>query len=563
MRFSEFSYERPNLALFKEDFYQQIEAIKHAEQASQAKEAIQHIQTIQGKIETLSTLVSIRNSIDTKDTFYEEETSFWDEQLPVITEWDTDYYRAVLNSPFLAALEDVFPPTLVKMAENALKTFHPDIISLLQEENKLATAYDKLVASAEIDYKGKTYNLSGLGKFSQSIDREERKTVQALISQFFESHMDQFDRIYDDMVKVRDKMAKQLGFKDFVEMGYARMNRLDYDRNDVEVYRKEVLTHVVPVAQDYFRAQQDRLGLDHLYYYDLAIEFKDGNATPKGTPEEILAHAVQMYHELSPETGKFIDFMTEHELLDLVTKPGKRAGGYCTYINDYKSPFIFSNFNGTSHDVDVLTHEAGHAFQVFESRWIPTPELTFPTYESCEIHSMSMEFFAWPWMSLFFEDQTEKYKYSHLGSAITFLPYGVLVDHFQHEVYEHPTMTPAERRAKWRELEAQYVPWKDYADNTFLSQGGFWFKQGHIFSSPFYYIDYTLAQMCALQFWQRNHVQKDPNAWADYLNLCQAGGTKSFLQLVALGHLKSPFEAGNLKEVAQDVHDYLVDHELK
>ncbi|MGY4104857.1 M3 family oligoendopeptidase [Ignavigranum ruoffiae] len=558
MKFSEFPYRRPDLEAVKADFDQHIEQIKQANQAKDIKNAIKNIQDLQTMIETQATLASIRNSIDTRDAFYEEEMAFWDEHLPIIQEWVTSYYKAVLDLANLEDYAELFPATLVKMAENSIRVFDPKIIPLLQQENKLTTEYDKLIASAAIEYKGQTYNIPGLGKFMQSTDRRERQTVNELLAQFFADHEEDVDRIYDELVKVRNQMALDLGFKDFTEMGYARMNRLDYNRSDVEVYRQEVLKYVVPVAQAYYQRQQERLGLSELKYYDLPIEFEDGNATPEGTPEEILDAAIKMYSELSPETSEFIDFMVKHRLMDLVTKPGKRAGGYCTYMPDFNSPFIFSNFNGTSGDVDVLTHEAGHAFQVYESRWISAPEIVFPTYESCEIHSMSMEFFAWPWMELFFGDQTDKYKYAHLGGAITFLPYGVLVDHFQHEVYEHPQWTPAERKQRWRELEQMYLPWKDYDGNDFFERGGFWFKQGHIFSSPFYYIDYTLAQMCALQFWQRNHVEEDASAWSDYLELCQVGGTKSFLELVALGHLKSPFETDSLKHLAADVDQYLL-----
>lgn len=560
MKFQDFTYERPNLEEAKAAIFEQIDLIKKDENVDAVKAAVEAIQKVKRDINTNQELAMIRNSIDTNDEFYEKEMEFWNEQGPVINEWITEYYRATLDSQFLKDIEDIFPQTLVKMAQNSLKTFSPEIIPLLQQENKLTTKYSKLVASAEIPYKDKVYNIPGLGYFAQSEDRQERKIVHELIGKFFSEHQDEFDQIYDDMVKVRHEMATKLGFKDFVEMGYARMNRLDYSRQDVEVYRKEVLEHIVPISQDYFNRQQERLGLDEMKYYDLTIEFPDGNPDPVGTPDDIVDAAVKMYHEMSPETGEFIDFMVEGDLLDLVTKPGKQQGGYCTYIPNFKAPFIFSNFNGTRGDVDVLTHEAGHAFQVFNSRWIMSPEIVYPTYESCEIHSMSMEFFAWPWMENFFQDQTEKYKYSHLGGCVTFLPYGVLVDHYQHEVYEHPEMTPEERRQTWRKLEQQYLPWKDYDGNEFFENGGFWFKQLHIFNMPFYYIDYTLAQMCALQFWQRNHVQEDPTAWEDYMNLCKVGGTKSFLELVELGHLRSPFEPGSLKSVADDANAYLLAH---
>ena len=287
------------------------------------------------------------------------------------------------------------------------------------------------------------------------------------------------------------------------------------------------------------------------------MEYLDGNATPKGSPDELVAQAQKMYQELSPETGQFFDFMVEHDLLDLLAKEGKDTGGYCTYIADYQSPFIFANFNGTSADIDVLTHEAGHAFQVFRSRWIQSPEVIWPTYESCEIHSMSMEFITWPWMESFFKDQVNKYKFSHLASALFFLPYGVLVDHFQHEVYEHPDMSPEERKATWRRLTDLYLPDRDDSESEFLSRGGFWFRQGHIFASPFYYIDYTLAQVCALQFWKRTQVDQDPAAWEDYLRICDLGGTKTFLQIVEAARLQSPFKEGALESTITAAMSYL------
>lgn len=557
MKFSEFDYQRPNLEEVKNGFLLNIEALKEATTAKAALEAVKAIQTIQKSLETQGNIASIRNSIDTRDAFYEEEMAFWDENTPVIEDWQNDYYKAVLASDFKVQLSEHLSEPFIKMAENSLKVFDAKIIPLLQTENKLSTEYSKLLASAQIDYKGEVYNLAGLAAFQQSTDREERKTVTTLISNYMSENLETLDRIYDDLVKTRHQIALDLGFKDFVEVGYLRMNRLDYGRKDVEVYREEVLNYVVPLANDIFKRQANRIGISDMKHYDLPLEYEDGNATPIGTPEEILQAGVKMYHELSTETGEFIDFMVEKNLLDLVTKPGKSGGGYCTYIPDYKAPYIFSNFNGTSGDVDVLTHEAGHAFQVYQSRWVETPEVIWPTYESCEIHSMSMEFIAWPWMELFFGDQTPKYKYSHLASSVTFLPYGVLVDHFQHEVYENPNMTPVERRQTWRELEKQYNPWKDYDGDDYFENGGFWLRQGHIFGSPFYYIDYTLAQVCAFQFWKRTQVDHDDTAWQDYLEICQLGGTQSFLEIVETAHLKSPFEKGNLEAVIASIRDYL------
>ncbi|MBM9832237.1 M3 family oligoendopeptidase, partial [Enterococcus faecalis] len=421
--------------------------------------------------------------------------------------------KALVDSPYRKELADVLPETFFMSAENQLKIFSPDIIPLLQKENDLVNQYEKLIASAEIPFQGSVYNLSQMGPFAQATDRATRKAAADATTAFFVDNEDQFDSLYDQLVKTRDQIAKTLGFKDYVEYGYYNMNRFDYNRDMVKTYREEIKTHVVPLVESLYQRQAERIQVPSLKHYDAALEFLDGNAIPQGDPDFIINHGIKMYHELSPETGEFIDFMVEHDLLDLVAKKGKRTGGYCTYLPDFKSPFIFSNFNGTSADIDVLTHEAGHAFQVYQSRWIENPESIWPTYETCEIHSMSMEFITWPWMEGFFGSQVDKYKFSHLAGTLYFLPYGVLVDHYQHEVYENPDMTPAERKATWRRLEKEYLPYRDYSESADLDRGIFWFRQGHIFASPFYYIDYTLAQVCALQFWKRTQVDRDETAW--------------------------------------------------
>jgi len=242
--------------------------------------------------------------------------------------------------------------------------------------------------------------------------------------------------------------------------------------------------------------------------------------------------------------------------MDLVNRKGKAAGGFCTMFNSYRAPFIFANFNGTLGDIDVLTHEAGHAFQCYESRGFEVEEYFFPTMEACEIHSMSMEQLTYPWMNLFFGDDTDKYKFVHLSANILFLPYGVAVDEFQHIIYENPDMSPAERKKVWLDMEKKYRPWVDYDGIDYLEQGGFWQRQAHIYRSPFYYIDYCLAQVCALQFWSKS--EKDfTSAWQDYLRLCKAGGSQSFLGLVEIANVKSPFDKDLFGELFGELEAYL------
>ncbi len=555
MIFSEYPYQRPDLEKFKKDMEENIALVGENESLETEIKAIKRINELDDEVSTMFVLVSIRNSLNTKDEFYEKEQEFLDENGPVLRQYSHMLTQKMLKSKHREGLEKEFGSLLFKQAEIEQKTFKPEIIPYLQKENKLSTEYSKLTAGAQIEFDGGIYNLSQMAPFLTHKDRETRHRAQLAVSRFFADNEKEIDRIYDDMVKVRTEIAHKLGYENYVQLGYDRLGRTDYDYKDVKTYRDQIYADIVPLVTELTARKAKRLGIENPKSYDLALSFLSGNPTPKGNRQWMVERASKMYHEMSAETGDFFDFMIEHELLELDAKPGKSGGGYCTYIPKYRSPFIFANFNGTSHDADVLTHEAGHAFQIYSSRDLD-PAYRWPTMEAAEIHSMSMEFLAWPWIDSFFEEDTAKYKFNHLAGSVSFLPYGVLVDEFQHEVYLHPEMTPDERKATWRNIEKKYRPSLDYGDDAFMEKGTYWFRQGHIFGSPFYYIDYTLAQVCAFQFWvasQENHAK----AFENYLALCKLGGSKSFLGLVDAAHLKNPFVSGTVKEIVKNIKAYL------
>lgn len=555
MKFQDYPYERPNMEQFARDFAVLIEQFAAAATLEEQDEAMSAINAARREVSSMLTIARIRHSIDTSDPFYKGEQDYIDEQSPIYQGLITDYYKALADSKFRPQLEAKWGRQLFATAELSQKTFNPIIVEDLKEENKKSSEYVKLVASAKIEFDGQERTLSQLSPFMQSTDRETRKRATDARYSFFEANETVVDDIYDQLVRLRTQIAQKLGYRNFIELGYARMHRTDYGPEQVAQFRKQVLEHIVPAASELSERKRIRLGLDSLRYYD-GLSFLTGNPKPKGDPEWIVAQAKKMYAEMSPETDEFFRFMLDNGLMDLESKPGKRVGGYCTYIGTHKAPFIFSNFNGTSHDVDVLTHEAGHAFQSYMSRDLAVPEYLHPTLDACEIHSMSMEFLAWPWVDSFFKEDTDKYKFSHLGSAITFIPYGVAVDEFQHIIYENPDMTPAERKQTWRDVERKYVPSRVYDDMPFLERGGFWHQQQHIFKSPFYYIDYTLAQICSLQYWKLAKDDRD-SAWASYLKLCRAGGSESFTQLVKLAGLRSPFEEGCIAPIIGDIRAWL------
>jgi len=556
MNFNDYKYERIDIDAVKKQFEKLIESFSKADSAEKQSKIMDEVINLRNHIDTMITLVSIRHSINTADDFYDKENDYYDEISPLLYGFTTDFYKALVTSKFRKELEDKYGKFLFDQAECSLKTFNEEVIPQLQEENKLSSKYDKLIASAKIPFDGEERTLSQMVPYTQSKDRNVRKDAAKKVAEFFSAHKNDFDDIYDKLVKVRTEIAHKLGFKNYVELAYARLRRLDYNAQDVAGYRKQVLENIVPLHSELRERQAKRLGIDKLKFYDEPIKFNSGNADPHGDPEWILNHGKTMYRELSKETDEFFTFMTENNLLDLLSKKGKNSGGYCTYIPDYKSPFIFANFNGTAHDVDVLTHEAGHAFQVYESRGYEVPEYLWPSYEACEIHSMSMEFLTWPWMGLYFENDEDKYKFIHLSEALLFIPYGVTVDEFQHWVYENPEATPEERRNKWLETEKKYLPTRDYGEIDELKEGIFWFRQGHIFGTPFYYIDYTLAQVCAFQFWIKSRENRE-KAWEEYLNLCRLGGSKPFFELMKAANLKNPFNEGTIASVIPKIREFL------
>ncbi len=548
MKFSEMPYERIDMDEVKKTYRDIIDRTKAAASGEEQFEIHREYYKFSDNIRTSMELAMIRHDIDTTDEFYEKESDFYDEVTPIISQYENEYGKVLYDSPYRDYLESKIGKVTFKNIEIANKAFDEKIIPLMQEENALSSRYSKLIATAKIPFEGEVYNLSLMRKFQTNPDREVRRKAWKAVSDYFLSVTDEIDEIYDKMVKNRTEQARQLGYENYVELGYYRMNRNCYDKAMVENFRKQVKEYFVPFANQLHEQRRARIGVEKLSYIDTDVYFTNGNPAPIGTPDEILAAGQKMYGELSPQTKEFFDFMMENELFDVLGRKTKRQGGYMTYIPNFKSPFIFANFNGTSGDVDVITHECGHAFQGYIVRDDEIREYADITMETAEIHSMSMEYFTYNWMELFFGDRKEDYLKMHLEDSSAFVPYGCMVDEFQHIVYEHPEMSPAERKAAWAKLEKVYRPHMDYEEDPFFGQGGFWQKQSHIFGSPFYYIDYCLASVCAMQF--KAMMDEDfAKAWENYYKLCKLSARDFFTNVIREAGLKSPFEDGCIKEL--------------
>ena len=561
MIYKELHYERLDVEKSKNLLNDIITDFKEAGSASKQIDAIKKVDSFSRDYMTYQAMASLNFSRDINDVDAKSEKEYYDSISTDMREVYDQFDKVLHESKYKDEIIKEYGQTFLDEIEINLKTFDPKIKDLLKQEIDLKNEYTKLTAGAKISYEGKEYNLAGLGPFHSDVNRNIRKKSYEARYGWFKDNENELDDIYDKLVKLRHEIATTLGYDNFIELGYYRMGRSDYGPEEVANFRRQIVDHVVPIVTKLHEQKKEILGLDELYFYD-GINFKDGDPKPKGTPDELVKSAQEMYHELSPETGEFFDTMVNEELMDLVNRDGKRPGGFCTSFPKYDRPYIFSNFNGTDHDITVLTHEAGHAFQNYSSTHLPLVNYHWPTMEAAEIHSMSMEFFTWPWMKKFFKEDTEKFKYKHISGSLSFLPYGACVDHFQHWVYENPEASPKERKDKWLELESIYMPYRSYDEMVFIKDGGVWQGQLHIYQMPFYYIDYTLAQTCAFQFWIKNEKDKG-SAWKDYLTLCRAGGSLSFVNLVKLAKLNSPFEDGCLEDVVKYVEKWLEDFDIK
>ena len=549
--FESWPFKTPNIKNYVKKLDEATKLLQDASTDEEALAAVKKHNRVSDKVTNELVLVSVCYSIDVNNPKYKKAMDILNEQSPLLSSADNRYAKALVGSSHRKYLEEKLGTFLFTMYENQMKAFDDRIMEDMVEENKLTTAYDSKIASCQVSFRGGTYNLPQMGKFMEDADRETRKEASEAYYAYLSTIKDELEDIYDKLVKVRTKMAQKLGYKNYVELGYIRMNRFDYNQEDVAAYRKQINEIVTPMVEKIMRRQFKRVGISSPKVYDMGVVFKDGNPIPLGNTQDKIESAKKMYKELSPETDFFFNYMADHHVLDLDAKPGKQSGGYMTYFPVYKIPFIFSNFNGTSGDVDVLTHEFGHSFQAYMARNITIPEYRSPTMESCEIDSMSMEFLTEPWMNLFF-DNPDKYRYRHLADSITFLPYGVTVDEFQHFVYEHPEATPAERDAYWHSLEEKYTPYKVrcYKGCDYMMGGHRWLTQAHIFDNPFYYIDYTLAQVVAFEYFnldRKNHAL----AWMRYLKICKLGGKYPFRTLVQKAGMKDPFAEGVVKKTVK------------
>ena len=311
MKFAEMPYQRVDTEAVVAALKELTQELKAAKSGEEQFEIHQKFYALRDEYNTTIQIAMIRSDVDTADEFYSEEKNYYNEVLPTINNQETEYRKALYYSPYREVLEEKIGKVAFKSMELEFKAMDEKLIPLMQEENALTTQYDKLIASAKIDWEGEALNLSLLRPYMTHEDREIRRKAHEKYSAFFQSKAEELDEIYDKLVKNRTAQARLLGYENYVELGYYRMNRNSYGREDVENFRRQIKEYFVPLAEKMHDKRRERLGLEKLSYIDENMYFVDGNPKPQGTPEEIMANGQKMYEELSLETKEFFDFMME------------------------------------------------------------------------------------------------------------------------------------------------------------------------------------------------------------------------------------------------------------
>lgn len=558
MKFSEMPYVRPDMDKVKAELNACAEKIRTADSVEAQIAAFDEASELSKDLMTTGSIAYVRNTINTADKFYDAEREFFDQAGPELEESLQAINIALLDSPYRKELEAHYGSLLFKNLEISRRSFKPELIPLMQEASKLEAQYQKLYAGLTVEFDGQTMPLPMLGKYKESPDRAVRRAAFEAEGKVFDANREELDEIYDKLVKNRNAQGRMLGYDNYIQLGYDRLGRNCYGAKELQEFRDQIATDLVPIIAEVKEAQRKRIGVDRLCIYDDKFRFPDGNAKPEGTAEEILAAGKAMYQDLSPETREFIEAMFDGEMFDVLSRDGKAPGGYCTSFPTYKMPFIFSNFNGTSDDVDVLTHEAGHAFAFYRAMHSDIdPNLQQPTIEACECHSMSMEFLTQDYHKNFFGKNTAKYELAHCEDSLDFIPYGCMIDEFQHRMYENENLTPEERNAVWEELEHKYRPWLDMDNLPFYGRYSHWQWKLHVYLHPLYYIDYCMAQTVAFQLWTLSLKDKEA-AWKKYLAFVDAAGTKTFAELCHSAGLRVPYEQGTIKDIGAGIRDWLM-----
>ena len=557
MKYEDFKYKRPDLLNIEKKLYLYLDKFSKACSPLLQENILHKIYKLFENFESMKSLAFLRNAQDITNEFYLCESKFFDNNFPKFNNLKREVFSELIKSKYKKELQKSFGRQLFKIAYGSLKTHNSNIEEELKIENQLIRKYESILSTAMIPTKKGKKILSEIQPFMESANRNIRKEAYHSFYNYFLNYEKEFDQIFDKLIKVRDKISKKLGFRDYVEYCNIGDHRSYFGSERTKNFRDNIIEHFVPILKTIKAKKTENLKLSELKVYDSVIGFKTGNPKPVGNNKLLFENFRTMYKEFSPETGFFFNTLLENNLIDYYSRKNKDASVFCTDIYDYKSPFMFLNSNGTHTDISSFIHEFGHAYQFHCCKDFKIKDYIIPSAEMVELPSVCLEFLTLPWMNLFFnKENTEKYVYNFICTSIKSIVHQVMGDEFQNYIYKNPDIGINERKNKWKELNMLYFDYVDYDGILYLERGSGWHLIGHFFFSPLFYIDYAIATICGIRFWM-NSKQNNKQNVENYITLCKAGGSVSFKELIRLAGLHTTFEEESIKNSAKYITNFI------
>jgi oligoendopeptidase F len=446
-----------------------------------------------------------------------------------------------LDAPERTQLDGARYAVFDRALENRRALFRDANIPRETQLAELEQQYQKKIGAMTVTFRGEERTLPQMAPFLEETDRSVRKEAWELSAFRRLQDREALDDLFDEMKKLRIEIAHEAGFSDFVEFAFRNRERFDYGPADTIRFHEAVEQVVVPLAKQIQKEQQESLGVDLLRPWDLSVDrLGRPPLKPFDQVEKLAAGTERIFRDVDPELGEQFAFMRSRELLDLANRKGKAPGGYQTTFEDARLPFIFMNAVGLDGDLRTLLHEGGHAFHTLASRGEALAAYRESPLEFCEVASMSMELLGARELEAFYDRaEGERSNRKLLEGIVLILPWIATVDAFQHWIYGHPHHTADERRAAWRDLLERFGGIVDYSGYE-AARDHSWHRQLHIFLYPFYYIEYGIAQLGALQVWQRS-LSDRARAVADYKKALALGGSRPLPELFAAAGIRFDF----------------------
>ena len=543
-----------------EPFYEELQ--QRPLSTTNARQWLSDWSRLQELLGEASSVIYVEKTLDTSDK--EKEQAFLD---LVNNVWpQVQVAEQSLKERLLAldlADEDIVLMLRQLKAEAAL--FREENVPVLTELARLVNEYDKITGGLQADWDGETKNLSQLGVFLRHPDRAVRERAWHKTMSLWLDVRQPLNELYANLLTRRHQVAQTAGLSDYRAYVFEEYGRFDYTPDDCYTFHEAIEAVVVPAATRIYQQQQARLGVADLRPWDVDVDsYSEEPLTPYQGQDELFRGSLQVFEKVDETLADYFRVMGDESLLDLETRQGKALGGYCTTFALRKRPFIFMNGVGIHDDVQTLLHEAGHAFHVFETEALPLIWQRDAPMEFCEVASMAMELLAAPYLtkangSFYSPAELARARIEHLTGILKFLPYMAVVDAFQHWVYTHPEQASEAEQcdATWDNLWQRFMPginWLGFDDVRVTG----WHRKPHIFQSPFYYIEYGMAQVGALQVW-RNSLSQPTAALEAYRHALSLGGTQPLPILFEAAGAEFRFDTAMLTELVELIETTVAD----